>query len=117
MSDRGFSLTEVMIAMVVLTVGVLGLAASAAQVTRMTGQGGRFSGSAAVAESRLEQLRAGGCAGLAAGSATTGKYSESWTVTTAGLLRVVTVTVTYNDVGRQRNDDFISTISCAAEAS
>jgi prepilin-type N-terminal cleavage/methylation domain-containing protein len=117
MSERGFSLVEVMIAIVVLTVGVLGLAASAAQVTRMTGQGGRFSGSAAVAESRFEQLRADGCDDIADGSASTGKYSESWRVTSSGLLRVVTVTVTYNDVGRTRNDAFISTISCATEAS
>ncbi|MEK6610292.1 MAG: prepilin-type N-terminal cleavage/methylation domain-containing protein [Gemmatimonadota bacterium] len=113
MNAKGFSLVELMVAMIILTVGVLGLAASARYVTSMTGQGGRFGGSAAVASTRFEQLRATSCATLAAGSATTGKYSESWTVTASGLLRTVTETVSYNNGSSLRSDVFASTISCA----
>lgn len=113
MNAKGFSLIELMVAMIILTVGVLGLAASARYVTSMTGQGGRFGGSAAVASTRFEQLRATSCATLADGSATTGKYSESWTVTASGLLRTVTETVSYNNGSSRRSDVFASTISCA----
>lgn len=117
MSRRGFSLIEVMIAMVILTVGILGLAASATVVTRMTGRGGRYGGSASVASARFERLRATACASLASGEATTGKYSESWTVTSSGLLRKVSLTVSYPDGSSTRSDRFASTISCAPQAS
>ncbi|MBI1723748.1 MAG: prepilin-type N-terminal cleavage/methylation domain-containing protein [Gemmatimonadetes bacterium] len=113
MNARGFSLIELMIAMVILTVGVLGVAASARLVTQMTGSGGRYGGSSVVASSRFEQLRAGDCATLTAGSATTGKYSESWTVAPSGLLRTVTLTISYNDGRGTRSAVFATTISCA----
>lgn len=112
MNTKGFSLVELMVAMMILTVGVLGLAASARYVTSMTGQGGRYGGSSSVANARLEQLRATSCATLAAGSAETGKYSEAWTVTASGQLRTVTETVSYNNGRARRSDVFATTISC-----
>ena len=57
MNAKGFSLIELMVAMMILTVGVLGLAASARYVTQMTGSGGRYGASSVVASSRFEQLR------------------------------------------------------------
>ncbi|MDP3775538.1 MAG: prepilin-type N-terminal cleavage/methylation domain-containing protein [Gemmatimonadales bacterium] len=113
MNAKGFSLIELMVAMIILTVGVLGLAASARYVTQMTGSGGRYGASSVVASSRFEQLRAGGCAALAAGSATTGKYSESWAIAVSGLLRTVTLTISYNDGRGTRSAVFATTISCA----
>lgn len=117
MNTRGFSLIELMIAMVVLTVGVLGVAASARLVTQMSGSGGRFGGSAAVASSRFEQLRGGACNAIASGSATTGRYTERWVVTTSGMLRSITLTVSYNN-GKSgvRSDAFATTVSCAPPA-
>lgn len=113
MNDKGFSLVEVVIAMLILTVGVLGLAATAGVVTRMTGQGGRLGGAAAVAGSRLERLRATPCASLASGAAGGGKYSESWTVTRVGLLVTVDLSVAYAGTQGTRTDRFATTISCA----
>lgn len=117
MNDRGFSLIELMIAMVILTVGVLGLAGSARLVTSMTGRGGRYGGSAAVAGSRFERLRATPCASLADGSGTTGKYTEAWTITTDGLLRTINLTITYPDGNATRTAKFSTTISCAPKSS
>lgn len=114
MNTRGFSLIELMIAMVILTVGVLGVTASARMVTQMTGSGGRYGGSAAVASSRFEILRASTCTTLANGTATTGKYSESWTIATAGQLKTVTLTITYNNGTTTRSDVYSSSISCVA---
>lgn len=117
MNERGFSLAEVMIAMVILTVGVLGIAASSAAITRMSAEGGRASGSAAVAESRIETLTGTPCASLVStGSATTGKFTESWTVTNSGLLRTITVTVSYNMGQRTRTSTYIAYMSCAPKA-
>ena len=118
-NERGFSLVEVMIAMVILTVGILGLAASSAAVTKMTAEGSRSGSAAGVAASRFEMLRATAavsCIGLAAGTATTGRFSESWTLTTSGLMRIVTETITYTSGQSTRTTVYSSYISCAPKA-
>ena len=118
MNQRGFSLIEVMIAMIILSVGVLGVAASSAAITRLTAEGGRAGGSAAVAESRIEQLTATPCANITStGSATSGKFTESWTVTTANLLKTITETVTYPAGRTTRTATYIAYISCAPKSS
>jgi type IV pilus modification protein PilV len=113
MNNRGFSLVEVIVAILILTVGVLGLAAAATAVTRMTGEGGRSGGAAAVASSRFERLRATACASLASGTATSGKYSESWIVSASGQPVTVTETVTYVRSRSYRSVVFATYISCA----
>jgi prepilin-type N-terminal cleavage/methylation domain-containing protein len=116
-NERGFSMAEVMIAMVILTVGVLGIAASSGAITRMTAEGGRGGGSAAVAESRIETIMATPCASITStGSATAGKFTESWTVTTSGLLRTVTETVTYPTGRSTRSATYVAYKSCAPKA-
>jgi prepilin-type N-terminal cleavage/methylation domain-containing protein len=114
MNERGFSLVEVIAAMVILTIGVVGLAASTAAITRLTGQGGLTANSAAVAASRFDVLRATPCASLAGGTATTGKFSETWTVTTPSTYaRNVIDNVTYTASRRTRTSVFSTILSCA----
>lgn len=118
-TQRGFSLVEVIAAMVILTIGVLGLAASARAVARLSAEGGQMSGAAAAASSKLEELRASAdCSSLAGGSGTAADgYSLSWTVTTSGLLKEVTLTVSYSTGTRTRSTAFVTYISCAPQAS
>ncbi len=114
MNRRGFSLIEVMVAMIILSVGVLAVAAASGYITKLMAEGGRSGGSAAVAESRIEQLTATPCANLSTtGSATTGKFTESWTVTTANLLRTITETVSYPAGKTTRTATYVAYISCA----
>lgn len=113
MNERGFSLIELIVAILILTVGILGLAATAGQVQRMVGWGGRYGGSAMVANMQLETLRATPCASLAAsGTATKGIYALSWTVASSGNLRTFTLTVTYPNGRSTRNDVYESQRSC-----
>jgi len=113
MNERGFSLIEVIVAILILTVGILGLAATAGQVQRMVGWGGRFGGSAAVASAQLETLRATPCVSLAAsGTATRGIYALSWTVTASGTLRTYTLTVSYPNGRSTRVDTYETQRSC-----
>ena len=113
-AERGFSLVEVVVAILILTVGVLGLAASAGTITRLTGEGGRTGGAAAAAETRFEILRATPCASLANGTATSGRYAVAWRVTSVtALLRNVDVSVSYNAGRSTRTTSFTSQISCA----
>lgn len=113
MSERGFSLIELVVAVLILTIGILGLAAAAGNVQKMVGWGGRYGASAAIANAQLEQLRATPCASLAAsGTATKGIYGLSWTVTTAGNLRTFTLTVTYPNGRSTRSDVYETERSC-----
>lgn len=115
--NRGFSLVEVVVAMIILTVGVLGLAASAGAISRLSSEGVRSSGAAMVAGSRLELLRATACPLLANGSATTGAYTEAWRIVTpadAPFARTVTLVVSYPYGRGTRSSTYITEISCAA---
>ena len=67
-NERGFTIVEVIIAIIVLTVGLLGLVTSAALVTRMVGRGQRSALAAQYAQRRLEMLRTTGCDSQASGS-------------------------------------------------
>ena len=58
MSNRsGFTLIEVMVAIVILSVGVLGLISTSALVTRMIGRGNITTKATQQAQTRLEILR------------------------------------------------------------
>lgn len=113
MNERGFSLVELMVAIMILTVGILGLAATAGGVQRMVGWGARFSGSAAVANAKLEQLRGTPCSSLAAsGTATQGIYDLSWTVASSGNLRTFSLSVSYPNGRSTRVETFETQRSC-----
>jgi prepilin-type N-terminal cleavage/methylation domain-containing protein len=60
-SERGFTIVEVIIAVLVLTVGILGLVTTSALVTRMIARGQRSANAANFANKRLELLRVTGC--------------------------------------------------------
>lgn len=113
LGQRGFSLIELIVAILILTVGILGLAATAGQVTKMVGWGGRYGASAVVASAQLEQLRATPCGSLGtSGTATKGIYSLSWTITSSGNLRTMTLTVSYPNGRSTRSDVYETFRSC-----
>jgi len=96
-ASRGFTLVEVLVAALVLTVGVLALEGTALGVERMVASGDRMERAAAAAGSRLEGLRSVSCAAMAAGNAADQEHAEAWTAAAAGSRRVLSVTVTYRD--------------------
>jgi len=66
--EQGFTIVEVIVAILVLTIGLLALVTSAALVTRMIGRGQRSAVAAQYAQRRLEILRTSGCKSQAGGS-------------------------------------------------
>lgn len=73
-----FTLLEVLVALVILGVGILGLSGNAALVSRLVGDGSRLTLAATIATTRLERLRTLPCGGVTGGSATTRGIDESW---------------------------------------
>ena len=56
-SESGLTIAEAVVAVVVLSVGVLALVGSAALISRMIGQGRQFTRAGQVAAARIERLR------------------------------------------------------------
>jgi Tfp pilus assembly protein PilV len=80
----GFTIIEVIVAILVLTVGILALGGTSALVTRMIARGGRAALAASFASERMEVLRPQGCIARTDGSDTLFRGSNwvainSWT--------------------------------------
>jgi len=87
----GFTIVEVLVALVIISIGVLALASTAAVVARQMGASARLSTAASLGQSRLERLAsAASCSALRGGTATTGGIEERWSVGVAGAVAVVT---------------------------
>lgn len=118
-SERGFTLIEVMVAILILTIGVLGLASTASSVTRMIAAGQRSAVAATFASQRLERLRASGCTSQTAGAdtlkrGTTWVAINNWSFTNPGnsTWRVL-LTSQYKTIKNQTRIDRVEiTISC-----
>lgn len=118
-SKRGFTIIEVIIAIVVLTVGLLGLVTTAALVSRMIARGQRSAVAATFAAQQTEKLRAGGCLARSDGSASldrggTSMAQTSWTWSTVGATtyRVRLVTQYSTVQNRTRTDSMETTLTC-----
>jgi len=77
---RGFTLVELLVAVMVMSVGILGLASTAGVVTRLMSGAARQTIAANVVQARFEMMRNRSCASLAGGSAVTRNVRERWGV-------------------------------------
>jgi len=122
--EQGFTLVEVIIAILVLTVGLLGLVTSAALVTRMIGRGQHSAVAAQYAQRRLEMLRVTGCKTQAGGTEVlmrggTAADSLSWHFTqwalpnqTAKHWQIVVRSKYQTALGKWRTDSTETELSC-----
>ena len=116
--NGGFTIVEVLIAVVVLGIGVVAMAGSAALVTRMIGRGQRATRAGEVAAQRLDALRllaystTPHCTALANGGPVTGPLgvTESWVVVAGAKTRTVTLTLSYRNARGQTHTDVVNTI-------
>ena len=100
MANRsGFTVVEVVVAIVVLSVGVLALASAAGQTMRLIGQGRRLTAVAALGREQLESLRRAGCPGTGAGVITRGRIDIQWMVTSGPGGRGVQTTLMIQSPG------------------
>lgn len=118
---KGFTIIEIIIAIIVLTVGVLGMVTTAALVTRMIARGQRSAAATAFAQRRIERMRVAACTPALRVNGTDTLYRGStwtsinlWTYTDLGNLNyrlkiVSTYRTTQNKV---RRDSTETTITC-----
>lgn len=118
----GFTIVETLVAIIVLSVGVLALASSVGSITRMMSSGQRKTRASTIAASILDSLRNKAyseipkCAGLVDGTGGStlygDKYTTAWSVVAsgAGTSRQITIRVGYRVGTRLQGDTLVSTI-------
>jgi prepilin-type N-terminal cleavage/methylation domain-containing protein len=92
---RGLTLIEMMIAVIVMAIGVMGLAGTASYVTQQMGGGNMQTIAAGMATKVADSLSSRRCASLISGSQTSRGVTVTWTVADSTRTRWVTETVQY----------------------
>jgi prepilin-type N-terminal cleavage/methylation domain-containing protein len=117
----GFTIVEVLAAIIIFGVGVLATAGSAAMVTRMIGEGKQATRMAAIAARRLAALRLAAfstippCTGprfTSGGPITSTGITETWFVPAAGNVRAVSVALSRPSVRGSRSTVLRARITC-----
>ena len=109
---RGFTLVELMVALMVFAVGALAMVATSANViTLMTASKNRNL-AADVAAARFERMRSQGCALHTTDSASTNGISEAWTTVKLAKADDVTVKVTFLANRRMQTRIYRSFMTC-----
>lgn len=101
---RGFTLVEVLVALIVVTVGLLGVAGVSATAVRAAGAAIRERAAVTRARSRIALLQSAGCIGAADGELwMEGRLVERWRVGPAmNGVRLIEAHAEWDDMGQRR---------------
>ena len=104
LKSKGFTLIEVLVALVILSFSLLALAGLMVTTTKNNASGGHVTEAATFAQDKLEELRAIKWENLLDGNkmdqqgGSTGiNYTRNWNVTTKDSLKTITINVNWND--------------------
>jgi type IV pilus assembly protein PilV len=104
--SQGFSLIEVLVALIILSISLLALAGLMVTTTKNNSFGNHMTEAATLAQDKLEQLRAVRWEAIPEGASTdpapqigsTGiSYVRNWTVVANGVLKTITIAVSWQD--------------------
>ncbi len=105
--SRGFTLIEMMVAVLLIGVGLMGLAALSTTVTRANTQSSSLTTASAIAQERIERFRVEPYTSIEPGSDTRRldgvTYTRNWTVATNDPvqgLKTIVVTVSWTSGGQ-----------------
>ena len=109
---HGFTLIEVIVAMVILATGVLALAGSAALTVRRMAEATRRTTAVSMARTRAESSLALPCGSLSSGSETVRGVRSEWVVSPGVGSAELSQRVSYPTFRGERSDDFLTAAPC-----
>ncbi len=114
LARRGFSVVEVLVALVLIAVGLLGMAGSAALALRTASAAARQQSAVQLATTRLARLTAAGCASAADGATSDdGSVREDWTIgPLVGGMRFISARVNWRATSGTQALSLSSAIPC-----
>jgi prepilin-type N-terminal cleavage/methylation domain-containing protein len=117
---RGVTLVELIVAVIILSVGLLAIVGSSGAIARGLGESRLDNLAAYAAESRLERLSGSACSGLTLGSwvtETSRGITETYAVTDVGNnVREITDSVSWSTRRGTRRQAFTTRIPCRTGA-
>jgi prepilin-type N-terminal cleavage/methylation domain-containing protein len=115
MNDRqrtGFTLIEVLVAILVLAVGVLALAGTTAVTVRRMSQSGHLAAAASVARGRAEFSFADGCTAVTSGTERLLDLHSEWSASPGPASTDLSQSVTFAALHGDHTDTFLTSIPC-----
>jgi len=110
--SKGFTLIEILVALVILSISLLALAGLMVSTTRNNATGGHLTEAATFAQDTLERLRVAPLSSIPTGvmiqNSSVGStgilYTGSWTAvaTSGGILDIINITVNWVDPARRQ---------------
>ena len=110
---HGFTLVELLVAIVVFTIGALALAGTAGLVAMHVGDGGRLTTTAHIARSVLDSLRSQSCERALSGSSSRGTVVTTWTVSRNARTATIDLTIAAPLQRRVARTTYSAVIECA----
>jgi hypothetical protein len=107
-----FTVIELLVAVVVFTIGLLGLAATAGIVAGHVGDGARLTSSAHLARSILDSLAGLPCDAIVGGTDVRGRLDARWTSTRDSVAAHVDLIVGVSLRRGERRDTYSAVIPC-----
>ena len=107
----GYTLIEIVVAILIFTIGALALAAGSAVIGRTMTVNGHRDNATRIATSRLERIRAQ-CHGAGSGADSANGVRSVWNVTTSPSSVKVIETVSYQTPAGMRSETFQASFAC-----
>ena len=109
---HGFTVIEMIIAIMVMSIGILGLAGTARYVAMQMGNGSTQTVAATFATKVSDSLSARRCASIVGGSATKRGVTITWTVADSTRTKWVTEQVQYKTKSGPKTVNYLTVIQC-----
>ncbi len=109
---HGFTVIEMIIAIMVMSIGILGLAGTARYVAMQMGNGSTQTVAATFATKVADSLSARRCASIVGGSATKRGVTITWTVADSTRTKWVTEQVQYKTKSGAKTLSYLTVIQC-----
>ena len=109
---RGFTLVEMIIAIIIMAVGVMGLAGTASYVAIQMGGGAMQTVAAGVAQTVTDSLSSRRCAQLVNGTDSTRGVRTTWTITDSTRARWVQQSVRYTTRRGVKTANYVAAVPC-----